>query len=49
LSAWGRCGASAAGVASFSCAVGLAGFIYLLFTKGFGIPLPKGLLGEWLF
>lgn len=29
-------------------AVGLAAFIYLLFTKGFGIPLPKGLLGEWL-
>lgn len=31
------------------CAVALAGFIYLLFTKGFGIPLPRGLLGEWLF
>ncbi|CAA9323732.1 MAG: hypothetical protein AVDCRST_MAG90-1126 [uncultured Microvirga sp.] len=29
-------------------AVGLAAFIYLLFTKGFGIPLPKGLFGEWL-
>lgn len=29
--------------------VALAGLIYLMFTKGFGIRLPQGLLGEWLF
>jgi hypothetical protein len=23
--------------------------IYWLFVKGFGVPLPRGLLGEWLF
>lgn len=29
--------------------IGLAGLIYLMFTRGFGIRLPQGLLGEWLF
>lgn len=29
--------------------VGLALSIYFLFTKGFGIQLPSGLLGDWLF
>jgi hypothetical protein len=23
-------------------------FIYLLFVKGFAIPLPRGLIGDWL-
>ena len=23
--------------------------IYALFVKGFGVPLPRGLVGEWLF
>jgi hypothetical protein len=27
----------------------LSGAIYLLFVKGFGVPLPRGLVGEWLF
>ena len=26
----------------------LSALIYLLFVKGFGIPLPRGLLGDWL-
>ena len=29
--------------------VGLSLSIYGFFTKVFGIPLPRGLLGEWLF
>jgi putative tricarboxylic transport membrane protein len=29
--------------------VGLSLSIYVVFTKAFGIPLPRGLLGEWLF
>jgi putative tricarboxylic transport membrane protein len=29
--------------------VALSAFIYLLFVRGFGIPLPRGLVGEWLF
>jgi Tripartite tricarboxylate transporter TctB family len=29
--------------------IGLSVAIYVFFTKGFGIPLPRGLLGEWLF
>jgi hypothetical protein len=28
--------------------VGLAFGLYLLFTKGFGILLPRGLIGDWL-
>jgi Tripartite tricarboxylate transporter TctB family len=28
--------------------VGVAAFLYVMFTRGFGIPLPRGLLGEWL-
>jgi putative tricarboxylic transport membrane protein len=27
----------------------LSAFIYALFVKGFAIPLPRGLLGDWLF
>jgi putative tricarboxylic transport membrane protein len=26
----------------------LSGLIYVLFVKGFAIPLPRGLLGDWL-
>ena len=29
--------------------VGLSLSIYVFFTKVFGIPLPRGLLGDWLF
>jgi len=29
--------------------IGLSLAIYVFFTKLFGIPLPRGLLGEWLF
>jgi hypothetical protein len=27
----------------------LSGVIYALFVKGFAIPLPRGVLGDWLF
>jgi putative tricarboxylic transport membrane protein len=27
----------------------LSAFIYMLFVKGFAIPLPRGVLGDWLF
>lgn len=27
----------------------LSAAIYLLFVKGFGVPLPRGLIGDWLF
>jgi hypothetical protein len=30
-------------------AIGLSAAIYLVFTKAFGIPLPRGLLGDWFF
>ena len=26
----------------------LSASIYLLFVKGFGIPLPRGVIGDWL-
>jgi hypothetical protein len=29
--------------------IGLSLSIYFVFTKLFGIPLPRGLLGDWLF
>jgi putative tricarboxylic transport membrane protein len=27
----------------------LSAVIYTVFTKGFGVPLPRGLFGDWLF
>lgn len=27
----------------------LSAAIYLLFVKGFGVPLPRGLIGDWLY
>jgi putative tricarboxylic transport membrane protein len=27
----------------------LTAFIYALFVKGFAVPLPRGLLGDWIF
>jgi hypothetical protein len=32
----------------FATAIGLAVTVWLIFDKGFGIPLPRGLLGDWL-
>ena len=26
----------------------LSASIYLLFVKGFGVPLPRGVIGDWL-
>jgi putative tricarboxylic transport membrane protein len=27
----------------------LSAAIYFMFTRGFGVPLPRGLVGDWLF
>jgi len=27
----------------------LSAAIYLMFVKGFGVPLPRGIIGDWLF
>ena len=27
----------------------LSAVIYLVFVKGFGVPLPRGVMGDWLF
>jgi putative tricarboxylic transport membrane protein len=31
-----------------SVGIALSGVIYVLFVKGFAIPLPRGLIGDWL-
>jgi putative tricarboxylic transport membrane protein len=27
----------------------LSAVIYLVFVRGFGVPLPRGVIGDWLF
>jgi hypothetical protein len=29
--------------------VALSAAVYVTFVKGFGVPLPRGLIGDWLF
>jgi putative tricarboxylic transport membrane protein len=31
------------------CGLALSAAIYMLFVKGFGVPLPRGLIGDWLY